>query len=84
MNINLRSNKDKINVPNDVLFYFVDNELLYLDYKIDTWALGDIKENENIFVMPESSSIILLDYEYDHCKHSNIIVTGGVRFDGLL
>ena len=76
--------KEKINVPNDILFYFLDNEILFLDYKKDSWALGDIKENENIFVMPESSSIILLDYEYDHCKHSNIIVTGGVRFDGLL
>ena len=38
---------DKINVPNDVLFYFVDNELLYLDYKKNSWALGDIKEIEN-------------------------------------
>jgi len=45
MNINLRSNKDKINIPNDVLFYFVDNEILYLDYKKDTWVLGDIKDN---------------------------------------
>ena len=45
MNINLRSNKDKIDVPNDVLFYFVVNEILYLDYKKDTWVLGDIKDN---------------------------------------
>ena len=76
--------KEKISVPNDALFYFVDNEILYLDYKKDSWALGDIKENEYIFIMPESASTILLDYESDNCKHSNIIVTGGVRFDGLL
>ena len=43
----------KISVPNDVLFYFLDNEILYLDYKKDSWALGDTKEIENFqFSMP--------------------------------
>ena len=37
----------KISVPNDVLFYFLDNEILYLDYKKDSWALGDTKKIEN-------------------------------------
>jgi hypothetical protein len=32
----------------------VDNEILFLDYTKNTWALGDIKENESGLIIPES------------------------------
>jgi|APCry1669190156_1035279.scaffolds.fasta_scaffold180721_1 hypothetical protein len=34
--------------------------------------------------MPECSSIVQLDYEIDKCKHSNIIISGGVVSNGML
>lgn len=36
--------------------------------------------------MPECSSIIQLDYnnDTDKCKHSNIIISGGILPDGIL
>ena len=61
----------------------MDNEILYLDYTKNTWALGDIKENESALIIPESSSIILLDYKSEKCKDYNIIVTGGAIYEFL-
>ena len=29
-------------VPSDTLFIFMGEEFLYLDYKNDTWAMGDV------------------------------------------
>ena len=61
----------------------MDNEILYLDYTKNTWALGDIKENESGLIIPESSSVILLDYKSEKCKDYNIIVTGGSIYEFL-
>jgi hypothetical protein len=34
--------KDERFVPDDTLFVFVNSDFLYLDFKKNTWAIGDI------------------------------------------
>ena len=65
--------------PKDTLCVFVDQEILYLDFQKDTWALGDIKQiDQSIpFVIPENASIIKFGKDV-RCEHSNAFVTGGV------
>ncbi len=73
-------------VPDDTLFVFTNNEFLYLDFKKDTWALGDVQyiDGSPAFVMPENSAIIPIDDKIHKCKHSNFLVSGGVLSNGLL
>jgi hypothetical protein len=40
---NAKNLKEKRMVPNDVLFFFIENEILYLDYKRYSWNIGDIE-----------------------------------------
>ena len=59
-NLKCFQNQEKREVPNDVLFVFIENEILFLDYKKDTWDLGDVTypEDKPILQIPECSSTI--------------------------
>lgn len=41
-NFKLIERKNAGYVPSDTLFVFMGEEFLYLDYKKDTWAMGDV------------------------------------------
>ena len=41
-NFQTMERKQESFVPSDTLFVFMGEEFLYLDYKKDTWAMGDV------------------------------------------
>lgn len=66
-------------MPKDTLCIFIDQEILYLDFSKDTWALGDIKQlDQNVpMIIPENASIVKVSNNLK-CDHSNAFVTGGI------
>ena len=49
----MERNQEKF-VPSDTLFIFMGEEFLYLDYKKDTWAMGDVdyEQGQPTFTLP--------------------------------
>ena len=62
---------------------FTGNEFLQLDYNQDTWAIGDVSAAGGDYLeVAENSSVVRLDSS--KCKHSSLIVTGGVASQGSI
>jgi hypothetical protein len=72
--------------PTDTLFVFLGEEFLYLDYKKDTWAMGDVNyvQGQAQFTLPQDASIVKIDKKLHDCNHSNAIVLGGIDKSGYL
>lgn len=73
-------------VPEDTLFVFMGEEFLYLDYKKDTWAMGDVEyvKGQATFTLPQDAAIVKIDKKMYDCNHSNAIVLGGIDKSGYL
>ena len=74
--------------PRDVMAIFTGNDFLYLDFKAESWQIGDVSTNEGDnspkFVIPENASIVRLDDKNTGQQHSNFIVLGGCFVNGDL
>lgn len=77
---------DKTFRPKDLYAMFLGTDFLYLDFKTDSWQMGDVASESGdlnpVFLIPENTAIVRLDDKEPSCKHTNFIVIGGCRPSG--
>jgi hypothetical protein len=75
---------DKRYHPKDMLAFFLGTEFLYLDFKSDTWNVGDVVslqgEHSPVLTIPENTAIVKINDE--SVTHTTFIVIGGILANG--
>lgn len=79
---------DKRYHPKDVLTFFLGTEFLYLDFKSDTWQVGDVVsmqgDHSPVLVIPENTAIVRIDDKEPSVTHTTFVVIGGIMSNGNL